>query len=128
MKKRDDLIYPEMSYEIVGILYDVYNQLGFGHKEKFYQNAIALALKGKNFIFKEQLYVPLLFNEKVVGRYFLDFLIDHKVVLEIKKDSIFYKKHIDQVFGYLKANNLKLGILANFTKSGVRYKRIVNVR
>lgn len=56
-----------------------------------------------------------------------DFLIEDKVILEIKKDDIFSKPRIEQVLNYLKLSQLKLAILINFGKSGVKFKRIVNI-
>jgi len=70
---------------------------------------------------------PLAYGGKTIGRYYLDFLIADKIVLEIKKGDRFLKTNIDQVYAYLKRFNLKLGILANFTKGGLKFKRIVNV-
>lgn len=125
--KRSDLIYPELCYKIVGILYDVFNEVGAGHRESFYQKAIKLAFEKEAIKFQEQPYVPVKYNENVVGKYFLDFLIEDKIVLEIKKDTVFRQQYIKQVFSYLKAKNLKLGIIANFTREGVRFKRIVNL-
>lgn len=113
----------------MGVLFEVFKVLGPGHKEKYYENAIAEGLKNIQILFKEQLYVPLSFKEKVVGKYFLDFLIDEKIVLEIKKGDMYSsKQHIEQVLSYLKANDLKLGIIAQFTNDGVKYRRIVNLR
>ena len=126
--KRKDLIYPELCYKIVGTLFNVYNEIGTGHKENYYQKAIAIALQEQKIEFKEQVYCPLKFNGKLVGKYFLDFLIDRKIVLEIKKGNLFLKRNLDQVYEYLKVNNLKLGIIANFTRNGVKFKRIVNIK
>jgi GxxExxY protein len=56
----------------------------------------------------------------------LDFLVENKIVVEIKKGNRFSKRHIDQVIEYLKASNLKLAILINFGTQGVTFKRIVN--
>lgn len=128
MKKREDLIYPEESYKIVGILYDVFNDLGPGHKEYYYQKALAIAFNKEKIEFQEQVYTPLTYKNEKIGKYFLDFLIENKIVLEIKKDAIFRKQNIEQVYAYLRTNNLKLGILANFTRTKVDYKRILNVK
>jgi len=124
--KRNDLAFPELSYKIVGALFEVHNDLGPGHHEKYYQKALAEELKRQNLIFQEQVYAPLLFKEENIGKYYLDFLIDDKIVLEIKKGDRFSKRHINQVLAYLKIKNLKLGILANFGQNGVQFKRIVN--
>jgi GxxExxY protein len=58
----------------------------------------------------------------------LDFLIEDKLVLEIKRDTHFSRDNIDQTLNYLKALNLKLGVLVHFGKDGARFKRIVNIR
>lgn len=125
--KRKDLLYPDLSYKIIGALFNVYNNIGSGHREIIYQRAIAIELKNLNIPYDEQLYVSVNFRDKVVGTYYLDFLIDNKIVLELKKGDVFLHKNIGQIFSYLKAKKLKLGILANFTKSGLKFKRIVNI-
>jgi GxxExxY protein len=127
-KIRDDLLYPELSYEIVGILFEIYNELGHGHPEKTYQKAVALRLEQAGIRFVEQLYAPVEYRGKVIGKNFFDFLIDDKIVLEIKKGNYFSRIHIDQVNKYLAANNLQLGILAYFAPRTVHFKRIVNIK
>jgi GxxExxY protein len=124
---RKDLIYPELSYEITGVLFSVFKELGPGHKEKYYQNAIYNALIKKGYHVQRELYIPLLYQGEKVGSYYLDFLINDKIVLEIKKGDIFKKNSIDQILQYLKTTNLSLGILAQFTSSGVKTKRILNI-
>ena len=126
--KRKDLIYPELSYQIVGILFEIFKQLESGYQEKYYQKAVALELKRCELKYKEQMQTPLNYKDEQIGKYFLDFLIENKIVLEIKKDKNFSRKNIEQVMAYLKACNLKLGILANFTKDGLKFKRIVNIK
>lgn len=123
-----EIIYADLSYKIIGILYDVFNEVGFGHKEMYYQNAIKVAFTNNKIQFQEQVPVSLKYQDSKIGQFYLDFLIDDKIVLEIKKDNVFKKANIDQVFSYLKTTNLKLGILANFTRNGVKVKRIVNIK
>jgi len=125
--KRTDLVYPELSYIIVGCAYDVFNELGFGHAEKFYQKAMAIALKNKGLAFKEQFYGPLKFQNELIGKLFFDFLVEDKIVIELKKNLFYSKKNIDQVNEYLITNKLKLGILINFTQQGVVFKRLLNI-
>lgn len=124
---RSDLLYPELSYQIIGSLFDVYNCLGAGHHEKYYQRAIAEELKSRKLKFQEQVYYPLNYRSSVIGRNYLDFLIEDKVILEIKKGDYFSKRHIDQVLNYLKLSAKKLAILANFSSRGILFKRIINV-
>lgn len=123
----DKVIYPKLSYEIVGILFDVWNTVGYGHKESFYQKAVAKSLKDKNLSFKEQAGVRVKYRGEEIGIYFLDFLIEDKIILEIKKREYFSKKDIDQLYAYLKATKLKLGIIAHFTKPGVKFRRVLNL-
>ena len=124
---RNDLVYPELSYQLVGYAYDVFVELGPGHSEKTYQRAYALLLEKNNHKFIEQAYYPVRFQNKVISRGFLDFNIEDKIIVELKKDSHFSKTHIDQLLDYLKRTDLKLAIIFNFTPSGVVFKRIVNV-
>jgi len=126
--KEKKLLYPELSYRVVGILFDVYNELGYGYQEKYYERAIETELKSKGINYKKQLYVPLEFKNQKIGNYFLDFLIEDKIVLELKKGDRFSKKNIDQVYGYLKVKNLKLGIIAQFSSTDLKFKRIVNIK
>jgi len=88
---RKDLVYPELSYQVMGVLFEVWKELGYGHKEKFYQKAVSQGLKEKDFKFDEQVPAQLLFKNQVVGSYFFDFLIENKVVLEIKAKNYFSK-------------------------------------
>lgn len=120
-----ELVHEKLSYEVVGVLFDVYNSLGSGYQEKYYQRALSSEFRRKGIKIKEQLPVKLLFNEECLGIYYLDFLIDEKIVLEIKNSSKFYTRDIKQVLGYLNAKNLELGILACFSKNGLIYKRIL---
>lgn len=124
--KRQDLVYPELSYKIIGILFEVFRQLGWGHREKSYQRAIASELRRAGLKYQEQ--PPLIYKEERIGSYSLDFLIENEVILEIEKDKGFARQNIEQVYSYLRGFRLKLGIIAVFTKDGVKYRRILNVK
>ncbi len=126
MLQRKDLIYPELSYKLVGLAYNVFNELGHGHLEKVYQKAYAKELKDAEITFKEQAPYQVTYKEEVIGNNYLDFLIEDKIIIELKRSDFYSKKYIDQVSNYIKVSNLKLAILINFTSNGVRIKRIVN--
>lgn len=121
-------MYPELSYQIIGILFEVYNTLGYGYQERYYQKAIAALLKSLGIKFKEQVSVEIKMGGETVAKGLADFIIEEKIIVEIKKGDAFRKSNIDQVYSYLKMTGLKLGILANFTVKGLLYKRIVNIR
>jgi GxxExxY protein len=124
---REDLVYPELSYKLVGIAFTVFNELDFGHLEKIYQRAFAKELASEKLKFQEQVQYNVVYKGEVIGKGFLDFLVDDKIIIELKRNDNFSKKHIEQVVNYLKISNLKLALLIHFSKDGVKYKRIVNV-
>ncbi len=124
--KREDLVEPDLCYKIVGAVFEVGSELGPGHKEVYYQKAVALAFTKRKLSFQEQVPINVRFEGTVVGRQFLDFVVDGRVVVELKRGDHFASSNIKQIFGYLKATGLQLGILVNFTSRGVKYRRIVN--
>ncbi len=120
------IIQKELSYKIVGILFDVHTRLGNRYQEKYYQRAVAEALKENNLKFEKELEVDLKYKDAKIGKYFLDFLIEGKVILEIKTVPRLLPRDFHQVLAYLKARKLELGILANFRPESLIYKRILN--
>jgi len=124
---KSDLVYPDLSFQVVGVLFEVYNALGYGFAEKIYQNAVATGLTNAGLKFQEQVYAPVAFEHELVGSGYLDFLIEDKIVLELKKGDRFAKAHIDQVYQYLISKQLRLGILAYFAPKKLHFKRIVNL-
>lgn len=122
----EKVIYKELSYKIVGILYEVFNELGEGYQEKYYERAVEKCFNEENIKFLRQAPYVLTMRGERIGRYYLDFLVEDKIVLELKKGNYFSKNNINQVKGYLKATGKKLGIIANFTSTGVKVRRILN--
>ena len=126
--KNKDLLFPELSFQVVGILFEDRNTLGYGYLEKYYQKAIASLLKKSNINFEEQVKVEIIIGDESIAKGFADLVIEDKIILEIKKGDTFRKSNIDQLYSYLKMKNMQLGILANFTSKGLLYKRILNIR
>ncbi len=128
VKTQKELIYAKECYKIIGLIFEVFNKFGYGYKEKFYQKAIAEIFKENNIDFKEQLKARIKYKDRDLGLYFFDFLVFGKIIIEIKQRNYFSKKDIEQLYSYLRATKLNLGLLIHFTKSGVKYKRIINLR
>src|SRR3989344_8814909 len=128
MAIRKDLIYKDECYKIIGLVFEVFNNVGCGHKEKFYQNAIAEVFAENKIEFKREVKAKVKCKGKEIGFYMFDFLVLGKIIIELKQKNYFSKKDIEQLYSYLRAANLKLGILIYFTKQGIRYKRIVNLK
>jgi GxxExxY protein len=99
--------------------------LGGGYQEKYYQQAVKRELFLQNIPFLEQVRTDFNYNGKLIGRYYLDFIIDHKIVLELKATPLLTTKDIMQVLNYLKQSGLELGILASLNRNNLFYKRIL---
>ncbi len=124
----EDLIFKELSYKLIGIAYKIDNQLGFGHTEKVYSEAFEKILAKDKLSFKRELYYPIKIDDKVITKRFLDFLIDDKIIVEVKTGNYRAKDVFDQVAEYLKINSLKLGLIIRFNRDGVQIRRVVNLK
>lgn len=127
MLRNKDLIYPELSYKIIGACFSVANILGHGHKEIYYQKALAKELKTINLLFQKEPTINLMYKGEKIGRYIPDFIVDDKIIVELKVATKLGYTHIrQQVLPYLKAAKIKLALLVYFTQEGVKYRRIIN--
>lgn len=122
----EQYLYAEETHKIIHALYYVYNELGFGYQEKYYCRALKIKLEELRFLVQEQVPAELKISGKSIGRYFLDFLINNKIILEIKVAEGVYHTHIRQVIGYLTAHNLHVGLIGVFSPKGMLIKRLVN--
>lgn len=129
MKKvRKDIIYLELSYKVLGCCFEVFRTVGSGHRERYYENALKQEFQNKKIEYKSQVYYPSKYKGTAVGKNYLDFLINDKIILELKVGEHFKNSYLDQVLGYLKYTNLKLGIIATFSRDGVKSYRVVNIK
>lgn len=124
--RRKDIIYPELSYKINGLLFEVFKELGPGHLERHYEKAIAIKFLKNGVSFREQFYIPIKFEGQSIGKRVVDFLVDGKIIIEIKRGEFVPVLTIKQALDYLKILNLKLGLVACFTNKGVFIKRVLN--
>lgn len=123
---KSNLIEPELSYQLVGICFAVHNALGPSYQEKYYQRAVEVELKKAKVPYQKEIKFNLNYSGTNIGRYYFDFLIDNKIVLELKVAPAISKKDIGQLLRYLRKSDLKLGILVNFGINKLEYKRIIN--
>ena len=123
-----NLIYKELSYKLIGLAYQIDNEIGFGQDEKIYCDAFEKLLIKNNVNYKRELYAPIKVDNELVAKRYFDFLIDDKIILEIKVGDYSYKKTCSQLFKYLKQSNYQLGLIIRFTKNGISSKRIPNIR
>jgi GxxExxY protein len=110
----DNYIYSDLTDRIIGCAYDVYNQLGFGFLEKVYENAMMIKLPQKGLQVVQQAPINVYFENKLIGEYLADILVDNKVIIEFKAVSSLSKTHEVQLANYLEATGIKVGLLINF--------------
>ncbi len=121
-----DIIFPELSYRIVGVCMKVHSELGPSLLEKYYQRAIERELTLQKIPFQREVQVKLEYQKQTIGKYFVDFVVDNKVILEIKAQPYYTPKFYKQVLAYLKQLNLRLGIIVNFRVNSLKPYRVVN--
>lgn len=121
-----DLVYSELSFKIVGVLFKVHNKLGRYCNEKQYGDFIENLLKLSNIKFEREKVLLESFEGEKPRRNKIDFLIENKIILEIKATRVITKEDYYQVRRYLEALKLKLGIIVNFRNLYLRPKRVLN--
>lgn len=124
-KKVDDFLYEDLSYKIRGCAFKIYNTLGFGHKENVYQAALEIEFEKSKINFEREKVLPVLYGGKKVGIYKPDFVIDNKIIIEMKAVPFILKNNETQLTYYLKGTNYKLGFLVNFGSQKLDIRRRV---
>ncbi|RYJ51534.1 GxxExxY protein [Flavobacterium petrolei] len=125
----DDLIYKEKCYKIVGLLYEVHKNLGRGFSEIVYKDALEFELNESNIHYeREKEYTVKYKNSILKHKFYADFIIHDKIILEIKTVECFNNSHYNQCLNYLKISGNKLAILVNFNLNSLEYKRIVDTK
>ena len=119
----------QISYQIRGAIFDVYNELGPGLLESVYEEAMVFELQKRGLSIQRQLEVPILYKgEKLSTDLRLDLLVEDSVIVELKSVSELQDVHYKQLLTYLKLTKKKLGILVNFNTDDIQYdiKRVAN--
>jgi GxxExxY protein len=108
------LKHEDLTDKIIGIFYDVYNELGHGFLESVYQEAMQVALTDVGLHIERQTPIPVYFRGKKVGVFFADVVVNNLVVLELKVARTVERLHEAQLRHYLKATEMEVGLLLNF--------------
>jgi len=121
------IIYPELSYQIQGALFDTYNELrSFNLSEDGWETALMVTLKERNLRAERQIEYQLFYRDICVGKFYLDIIVEKKILLELKNKNNLIASDRAQTLTYLKMSDLELGILVNFGTYKLEYKRYPN--
>jgi len=121
-----EIIYKEESYKIIGCCMEVHNQLGEGFLEIVYKDALEYEFKKAGITYsREKEYVVNYKGVILPHKFYADFVVFDKIILEVKGVSNLIPEHIAQTLNYLKVSTLKLGLLVNFGELKLVSQRIV---
>ena len=118
----------ELTYQIIGCAMAVHRKLGPGHREDAYQRDLQTCLTEKNILFEAQKLFEVYStsdDQSLIGYYIPDFVVDDKVVVEIKALKGTDNSHLAQVIGYLAVTNCSIGLLINFGERSLIYHRVL---
>jgi GxxExxY protein len=119
----DQLLFRQLTYSIRGAIFQVYNTLGFGHKEGIYQKALEIEFGKRGINFETEPSLNVLYVDQPVGIYRPDFVIDEKVIVEIKAAPFLSRQNEVQLVYYLKGTGYNLGLLINFGSKKLEIRR-----
>ncbi|MEW6557059.1 MAG: GxxExxY protein [Elusimicrobiota bacterium] len=117
--------YEEITKEILKASFRVHKILGFGFLEKVYQNAMVIELKKNGLKVECEKPIKVYYDREIVGEYEADLVVEDKVIVELKAVEELNKKFEVQLVNYLTATELEVGLLLNFGKESLQYKRKV---
>jgi GxxExxY protein len=110
---------------VIGAIYEVANHLGSGFLEKVYERALVLELRSRGIRTEAQAAIRVLYKGETVGDYYVDLLVEDKLIVELKCVDSFTNEHMAQTLNYLRASNHRIALLVNFQHSKVEWRRVV---
>lgn len=123
------LKHENLTREIIGAYYAVYNSLGYGFLEKVYENAMVMELTKRGLHIEQQKHIQVYYKGAVVGDYFADLIVEDKVIVELKAAETIGEAHLAQLTNYLRATKCEVGLIFNFgPKAGYERRYFSNDR
>lgn len=110
------MLHKEITEKIIKAFYKVNNTLGYGFMEKVYENAMIIELHKMGFDVQQQKIINVYYDEKIVGDYYADLIVNNLVIIELKASESLRSEHEAQLLNYLKATDKEVGLLLNFGK------------
>ncbi len=122
-------LYEDLTEKIIGLCMEVHNILGPGFPEKVYHNALNIVFSKNNLDVESEKEFKVVFLDKIVGKFRVDFVVNKKVIVEIKAiTGEFPEVFKAQVISYLKASGLEVGVLVNFGNEKLNFKRLARYK
>ena len=115
----------DITGKVIGAAMKVHSTLGNGFQEVIYQRALAIELEKQGLSFQRELEMPIFYEEQEIGTRRVDFLVEGKVMVELKALSKLEDVHLAQAINYLEAYKLEVGLLLNFGGRSLQYRRVV---
>ena len=119
------LAHEELTQEIIGSAFEVHNTLGYGFLERVYQKALQAELVARGLSVEIEYPIKVSYKGNPVGEYFADLLVNKTVIIELKTATEYNPKDEPQLLNELKATGIKIGLLINFGRTKVGFKRLV---
>lgn len=120
------LLYEDLTRQIIGLAMKVHRDLGPGFVEKVYQRALYLELKLAKVKFEREMKIPILYNKARIGYFEADFVVDSKVIIELKATQAIGDLHMGQLLSYMKAARMRVGLIINFAGKSLEWKRLIS--
>lgn len=121
----DKLLFRETTEAIIGATFAVHRELGYGFLEKVYQRALQMKLLRSGHLVELEHPITVKYRGVTVGEYFADLFVDEKVVVETKVALEYSRSDEAQLINELKATGVRVGLLLNFGRSEVQFRRLV---
>jgi len=120
-----DYKYSDLTGKIIELAIKVHKNLGSAYEEKIYQRALYLELQRAKISFEREKVITINYGNVTIGKKKLDFVVENKIVIELKKIDAIDKVHVAQVVSYLKTLGLDIGLILNFGRSKLEIKRVI---
>ncbi len=118
--------YSDITRKIIGAAMKVHSTLGNGFQEVIYQRALAIEMAEQGLAFQRELEMQIYYRGQEIGTRRVDFLVEDKVMVELKALTVMEDVHLAQAINYLEAYNLEIGLLINFGAKSLEFRRVIN--
>jgi GxxExxY protein len=120
------LQFDDLTYKIIGYAMEVHKRLGNGFQEVIYQRALDIEFKLSGLGYAREYEIPIFYKDYEIGTRRVDFLVENKIMVELKAITQLEDVHLAQAINYLEAYKLPIGLLINFGSKKLDFKRIHN--